>query len=139
RDLAFSMDQTRISIAKSQSVVDMLEAQLSGRAGSMARMRAVSTDHLATVLKDNIATDELKLIELQSKLQPGHPRLQPLQASVENTKKALSERIKDITSKAVPLDDVTDEATSGLITELSKAKAELIAQQQALRSQDDEV
>jgi succinoglycan biosynthesis transport protein ExoP len=134
RDLDYSMNITRVEVAKSQSVISMLEDQLRGRSGAMSRIKAVINDSLCTALREKISENELKMIELKSKYQPGHVRMRTLQTAIEHTKNALSKRIEEITNRGGD-ENLADEATSGLITELAKAKAQLHAGQTAFEYQ----
>ncbi len=121
------------------SKIQYLETQLGFKAGDVMIVDALSKDELVKGLRATIAENQVKMIDLGSKYQAEHPRMKRLQASTDDTTKALASRMKDLigrTDLKLSADNVSNgsETRGKMLDEIVEAQAAQISSEHRISS-----
>ena len=124
----------RSEYAKAQSASEQFSKQLMSGLDEALLNTTINQDPFLATLRKDLYEKEAKLIQLQTKVKPGHYQLEEIKQQIDGNKKLVAERIKELVGREVSPDSFplsTDPIRIELTRNLLQTKtAELAAKEQ---------
>jgi Mrp family chromosome partitioning ATPase/uncharacterized protein involved in exopolysaccharide biosynthesis len=128
-DLEQQIDEAQNELKSLHVKIGFLEQQLGFGPDDVMAVEKISNDEVVNNLKQTIASNEVKLIELKSKFQDDHPRVKRLKGILADARKEMADRYSSLIGKVDPKFDgisPSNDAQHELLGDMIEANTEVV-------------